>query len=192
MSFLFSSKLVLASSSPRRQQLLQLMNVQFEIVAPNIEEDYPFQLQPAKVPEYLAMAKAQHVLKTTQTTDIVLAADTLVFLDKKIIGKPSHREDAIEILERLSGKVHSVITGVAICKQNFSTHFFCETLVEFYPLLRDEIVYYVDTYKPLDKAGAYSISEWLGLYGIKRIEGDYYNVLGLPISETMRRLVAIG
>lgn len=185
-----SSSIILASSSPRRKKLLTEVGIEFEAMHPDVEENYPHQLQTIKVPEYLAQMKAQYIYDRSQTDKIIVAADTLVFINDTIIGKPSSREEAIEILQRLSGKTHSVSTGVALLHQDRVCHFCETTKVEFYPLTLDEITFYIDTCKPYDKAGAYSINEWIGYYAIKSIQGDYNNVLGLPVSRLVHELRA--
>ncbi len=181
-------KLILASKSPRRKQLLEWAEVPFDVIVHDTDEDFPAALDPAEVPVFIARAKALAVYETLSPPDRarpLLAADTVVVLDDEIIGKPKDREDAIAILSRLSGREHRVITGVYLLKDG-ETHFFSDTTyVSFYPLSNEQIVFYVDKYKPYDKAGAYAIQEWIGVVGIRAIDGDFYNVMGLPVSRVI-------
>ena len=182
------NKIVLASQSPRRKQLLEWAEVPFEIVVQDTDERFPPGLDPAEVAVYIARNKAMAVQAKRPAGDIILAADTIVVLDDHIIGKPVHREDAVSILLALSGEKHRVITGVVIRKDEVETAFADITEVEFHKLSVNEIEYYVDHYKPYDKAGAYAIQEWIGVIGIKSIHGDFYNVMGLPVSRVVRAL----
>lgn len=177
---------ILASQSPRRKQLLEWAEIDFEVIVSNTDETYPSHLSPEEVALHIAAEKAMAVSKDTQKT--VIAADTIVVLGKEIIGKPRDREDAISILERLSGQKHKVITGVVLMNYNGSHSFADTTEVEFHPLTKEQIIFYVDKYKPYDKAGAYAIQEWIGVVGIKSIQGDFYNVMGLPVSRVVQAL----
>ena len=189
---------ILASSSPRRSQLLQWADVPFEIIVKHSAEDFPEDLGPGEVPEYLAREKARLVWESLQKNDEatehskvllpIIAADTIVLIENKIMGKPDTRQDAIDTLKLLSGKTHQVITGVAIYYKGNLESFSETTFVTFHELTDEEIIYYVDKYSPYDKAGSYAIQEWIGVFGIKRVEGDFYNVMGLPISRVVRRL----
>jgi len=180
------AKYVLASQSPRRKQLLEWAEVDFEIIVSNTDESYPEHLSPQEIAVHIAAEKAMAVSKNTNKT--VIAADTIVVLGKEIIGKPRDRGDAISILEKLSGQKHEVITGVVIMNKNGSHSFADTTEVEFHKLTKEQITFYVDKYKPYDKAGAYAIQEWLGVVGIKCIHGDFYNVMGLPVSRVVQAL----
>jgi septum formation protein len=137
---------------------------------------------------HIAFNKALAVKEKTGTTLTILAADTIVVCNQRIIGKPTDRQDAINILQELSGNLHQVITGVAILKEKEEILFADTTTVIFHPLTREEIEFYVDNYKPYDKAGAYAIQEWIGVVGIKRVEGCFYNVMGLPVSRVVQSL----
>lgn len=180
-------KIILASQSPRRKQLLEWAEIPFEIIVKSTDESYPAHLAIEDIPVHIARAKAEAVRELLQShTSTILAADTVVILNNKIIGKPSGRENAIEILQQLSGSVHHVITGVVIKNENNEISFADITEVTFHPLTKGQIEYYVDHYKPYDKAGAYAIQEWIGVVGIKSIKGDFYNVMGLPVSRVVQ------
>ena len=177
-----SFRLILASQSPRRRQLLSDAGIEFEL-APRYEceEFYPDSLPAVEVAEYLSRLKSEAYPEPLGEGDILLTADTIVVACDKVLGKPEDREDAIKTIKMLSGRQHEVITGVtlrsATCKVSFSSH----SKVNFRDLTDEEIAYYVDTYKPMDKAGAYGIQEWIGYVGIEGIEGSFYNVMGLPV-----------
>ena len=182
-------KIILASASPRRQQLLSEIGITYEVVTADIdEENFPAELKPKQVPAFLAEKKAEAVRAKVADDALIIAADTIVVLDKKILGKPTDREDAIRILNALSENMHSVITGVCILDGKEKITFSDRTDVHFRALTAAEIEYYVDHYKPYDKAGAYAIQEWLGMVGILRIEGDYFNVMGLPVNKVYTQL----
>ena len=191
-------KIILASQSPRRKQLLEWAEVPFEVVTKSTDETYPEGLIVEEIPIYIAREKALEVKRTLieagrsgVESNIILAADTVVVLDSKIIGKPADRQDAIEILTALSGKTHQVITGVVIQNGQKEISFSDVTWVDFHPLTSSQIEFYVDKYKPYDKAGAYAIQEWIGVVGIKSVRGDFYNVMGLPVSRVVQELAAI-
>ena len=178
---------ILASKSPRRKHLLELANIQFEIITENTIEDFPNDLETSNVPVFIAKNKAYAVFQNNLDRTII-AADTIVVLENKIIGKPKDRMDAIDILTSLSGKTHEVITGVVVMNRQKTIEFSDKTKVSFHDLTHDQIVYYVDTFKPFDKAGAYAIQEWIGAIGIQSIQGCFYNVMGLPISKLIQAL----
>jgi septum formation protein len=180
--------LVLASQSPRRKQILQWAEIDFEVIVGNAEETFPLELAIVDVPVYIARKKALAVKKLLKKDCTILAADTVVVLDGQIIGKPRDRKEAVDILSGLAGKRHEVITGVVLMKGERETTFNEMTAVWFHPLSIMEIEYYVDKYQPYDKAGAYAIQEWIGIVGIKSIHGDFYNVMGLPISRVINEL----
>jgi septum formation protein len=181
------AKYILASQSPRRKQLLEWAEIDFEVVISNTDEFFPPQLTPEEAAVHIARQKAEAVRTLVNDDRIVIAADTIVVLNNEIIGKPKDRTDALQILSKLSGNIHQVITGVAIT--NGIEHFFADvTEVEFHPLTAQQIEFYVDKYQPYDKAGAYAIQEWIGVVGIKRIDGDFYNVMGLPVSRVVQAL----
>lgn len=179
---LAGKRLLLASGSPRRRQLLADLALDFEI-APTIEieERYPDDLTHHQVAPYLSKVKATAYKTIIGENDIVITADTVVVSDGKILGKPSDSEDAKMTLHHLSGHIHQVITGVTIMSLDKETTFSAETEVEFASLTDEEIDYYVDNFRPLDKAGAYGIQEWIGCIGVKNIKGSFYNVMGLPL-----------
>jgi len=181
-------KIILASQSPRRKQLLEWAEVPFEIAVKDTDERFPPGLSPEEVSIFIARKKALAVQNEKKPDEIILAADTIVVLGDNIIGKPVHREDAVSILLALSGEKHKVITGVVIRKGEQEIAFADTTEVEFHNLSVKEIEFYVDKYKPYDKAGAYAIQEWIGVVGIKSINGDFYNVMGLPVSRVVRAL----
>lgn len=184
---------ILASQSPRRKQLLEWAELSFEIIVKLTDESFPEGLTNEEIPVHIARQKAIAVKEKIQTAfhqeysqKPILAADTVVVLDGKIIGKPTDRNDAIEILSSLSGKTHLVITGVVIMHEKGEITFSDITEVVFHPLSLQQIEYYIDNYEPYDKAGAYAIQEWIGVVGIKSVKGDFYNVMGLPISRVIQ------
>jgi septum formation protein len=183
-----SKKIVLASGSPRRKTLLEWAEVSFEVIVKPTNESYPAGLAIEEVPVHIARQKALGVAADLSNNELVIAADTIVVLGDEIIGKPTSRENAIEILSKLAGQTHRVITGVVILDGNHETAFADSTTVHFHVLTTEQIEFYVDKYKPYDKAGAYAIQEWIGVVGIKRVEGDFYNVMGLPVSRVMQLL----
>ena len=185
--------IILASQSPRRKQLLEWAEITFDIIVKSTDETYPADLAIEEIPIHIARQKAFAVEKQVNASrdharKIILAADTVVVLDSKIIGKPTDRQDAINILAALSGKTHRVTTGVIIMHQKGEIAFSDITSVHFHPLTTEQIEFYVDKYKPYDKAGAYAIQEWIGVVGIKSVEGDFYNVMGLPVSRVVQEL----
>lgn len=182
------TRIVLASQSPRRKQLLEWAEVSFDVIVKETDESFSAAMAILDVPVHIARNKALAVQQELAHDRIILAADTIVVLDGKIIGKPVDRENAIEILTGLSGSRHEVITGVVLRKGDFEIAFADRTEVYFHPLTRQEIEFYIDKYKPYDKAGAYAIQEWIGVVGIKTINGDFYNVMGLPVSRVVREL----
>jgi len=185
---------ILASQSPRRKQLLAWADIEFDIIVSAAEEDFPAEMDVQEVPVYIAQKKALAVQEKIKLEfpihqgKWIIAADTIVVLDNEIIGKPMDRADAIAILQKLSGKTHRVITGVYLINDTESRNFSETTLVHFHPLTLSQIEYYVDQYQPYDKAGAYGIQDWIGVVGIQGIEGDFYNVMGLPVSKLLSYL----
>ena len=179
---------ILASASPRRKQLLEWAEVDFEIIVQATDESFPDGLTPGEAAVHIAEQKAAAVQAFTQTDKTIIAADTIVVLHNQIIGKPQNRDHAVEILTRLSGQTHTVITGVALKREKKHFSFYDETEVAFHPLTPEQIEFYVDKYQPYDKAGAYAIQEWIGVVGIKQIKGDFYNVMGLPVSRVVQAL----
>ena len=193
-------QIILASQSHRRKQLLEWAEQPFISVPAHTAEEIPEGVAVQDVPVHIAREKALTVKKNLATFEArrfvpeegvpILAADTIVLLGTEIINKPANRADAIAILTRLSGQIHQVITGVVILDGEKEISFSDITEVEFHPLTQDQIEFYVDKYEPYDKAGAYAIQEWIGVIGIKSIKGDFYNVMGMPISRVMQALQA--
>jgi septum formation protein len=174
-------QIILASKSPRRKELLAHLIPKFEIKLKEIEEVYPTSLQADEVSEYLAKLKADAFTEDLKNNELLITSDTIVTLNNKIYGKPRNREHAIEILLALSGNAHEVITGVCLMHKDRYLTFKETTKVYFKALSQAEIEFYIDNYQPYDKAGAYAIQEWIGMVGIEKIEGDYFNVVGLPL-----------
>lgn len=184
-------KIILASQSPRRKQLLEWAEIPFDIIVSDTDESFPADLSFVDAAIHIARNKALAVVSNNKEQLPILAADTIVVCNERIIGKPKDREDAIVILQELSGKTHEVITAVVIHVNGSEIAFADTTSVTFHSLTQDQIIFYVDKYKPFDKAGAYAIQEWIGVVGIKSIEGDFYNVMGLPVSRVVRELAKI-
>lgn len=175
-------KIILASNSPRRKELLAGLDVQFEVrIIPGIDESYPDTLPTMEIAEYIAQKKAKAYRETMADDELIITADTIVVLDDKVLGKPKDAEEARCMLHALSGKMHQVVTGVVLTTKELQKHFSVVSNVTFKTLSDNEIDYYVDTYKPMDKAGAYGIQEWIGYVGVTRLEGSYFNVMGLPV-----------
>ena len=172
--------IILASQSPRRKQLLEWAEVPFTVVVSDVEESFPSDLSPVDVPVFIATKKAKAVQQQQNGCPIILAADTIVLLGDHILGKPVHREEAVSMLLALSGSTHRVITGVVILQGEKEFSFHDITEVAFHSLTIDQIEFYVDRYKPFDKAGSYGIQDWIGLCKISKIKGSYYTVMGLP------------
>ncbi|MEN9952750.1 MAG: septum formation protein Maf [Bacteroidota bacterium] len=184
-------KIILASGSPRRKMLLEWAEVPFEVIVSDTDESFSSSLSPSAVAVSIAQKKNQAVVEQLQneiSNTIVIAADTIVVLENEIIGKPVDRDNAIEIIQKLSGKKHEVITAVNIRDDQKNIHFYDVTEVVFHELTLEQISHYVDQYKPYDKAGAYAIQEWIGVVGIQSIHGDFYNVMGLPVSKVLKVL----
>lgn len=185
----FNRPLILASKSPRRQQLLKSLDLTFEIKTKDIDEDFPNNLHPQEVAKYLAEKKA-NAFKNDLTNEVLITADTVVVMGDKILGKPDNRNEAQSMLQSLSDSVHQVITGVCIASKSQQIVFDDVTKVHFKALTQQEIDYYIDHYQPYDKAGAYGIQEWIGMIGIDKIEGSYFNVVGLPLNLVHQHLEA--
>lgn len=182
--------LLLASKSPRRRSLLKMLDIPFEIVEiKNVKEEYPADLPKDEVPAFLSQLKARAYADTLKEDDILVTADTVVVLDDEIIGKPTGLREAREMLGKLSGRTHRVVTGVTLTSKKKTVTFSTVTEVVFAPLSESEIEYYVDRYQPLDKAGAYGIQEWIGAVGVAEIRGSYYNVMGLPVHRLYTELL---
>jgi len=185
-------QLILGSKSPRRQELLKGMGFDFEIRTKETAEEYPSDLSCDKVAGYLASIKADALLQTLTSEELLLTSDTVVITDNHVLGKPSNSEEALHMLTKLSGKTHRVITGVHLATLQLSTTFSVTTEVSFYPIDVKEIQHYISNYQPFDKAGSYGIQEWIGFIGIEKMNGSYYNVMGLPTAELWQKLKASG
>ena len=173
---------VLASNSPRRKELLADLGINFEVrTIKGIDESYPAQLPVLDIAQYISRKKALVYQRDMSPRDIIITADTVVILGDEVLGKPHSCEEACAMLRQLSGKTHKVVTGVTIVMQGHTSSFSAVTDVEFAPLNDQVINYYVDHYRPLDKAGAYGIQEWIGCVGVRHINGSFYNVMGLPL-----------
>ncbi len=181
-------KLILASQSPRRSQLMADCGLEFEVMGYDLDESYPDSLAAAEVPEYLARLKSDGFPHELAENQVVVTADTVVICEGMILGKPKDEEGAKRMLRKISGRKHCVITGVVLRSKSHSLSFSCESEVYFRELSDEEIDYYVAKYQPLDKAGSYGIQEWIGYIGIERIEGSFYNVMGLPIQRLYTEL----
>ena len=175
-------KILLASQSPRRKELLSQLGISFEtIILHGIDESYPKSISVEEVAEFISIKKSEAFASVIKDNELVITADTVVVCDNDVLGKPANYLDAIEMLKKLSGRIHKVITGVTISTKKKTRSFSVSTDVEFASITNEEIEYYVENYKPYDKAGAYGIQEWIGYMGIKGIKGSFYNVMGLPV-----------
>ena len=174
-------KIVLASQSPRRQDLLKDLGLNFTIKTADIDEVFPSHLVKQEIPLFLAEAKANAMMPGLKDSEILITADTIVWINNKAVNKPKDRADAFEMISNLSNNMHTVYTGVQLSTTTQKVSFFAETKVFFSELSPEEINYYIDKYKPFDKAGAYGIQEWIGYIGIEKIEGSYFNVMGFPL-----------
>jgi septum formation protein len=175
-------RLILASQSPRRKELLEGLDLEFEIiVCPDIQEDFPAGMGKLEIPDLLARIKSDAYIDLLDEKTILITADTIVWLKNKVVGKPENTQDAKSIVSQLSGNMHEVITGVCIRSIDKIKVFHSVSKVWFRKLTDEEINYYIELYKPMDKAGAYGIQEWIGYAGIEKIEGSFYNVMGLPV-----------
>jgi septum formation protein len=181
-------KWVLGSQSPRRKELLAGIGVEFEVRVKDTEEIYPSDLPVEEVPEYLAKLKAEALLPDLAQNEAVICSDTVVILNGKILGKPFDYEDARQMLSKLSGQKHTVITGVFIGSKTKNTSFSERTDVEFENLSEEEIKFYIEKYMPFDKAGSYGVQEWIGYVAVKRMEGTYTNVMGLPTNRLYKEI----
>ncbi|WP_396159762.1 Maf-like protein [Flavobacterium sp.] len=182
-------KIILASGSPRRQQFLKELDIDFEIRLKEIEEIYPNHLQAEEITDFLSKLKASAFENDLQDNEVLITSDTIVWLENKALGKPSDASQAVKMLTEMSGKTHKVITSVCIKTRQKELVFHDETLVTFAKLTLKEIEYYLNNYKPFDKAGSYGIQEWIGLVAIEKIEGSYSNVVGLPTHKLYKELM---
>ena len=182
-------RIVLASNSPRRKELLSGLGIQYEVkTLPDIDESYPEGLDGMEIPAFIARSKADAYRSVMQADELIITADTIVWLDGKVMGKPRDAEEAREMLRALSGQTHQVITGVCLTTPVYQKAFATMTDVTFATLSEEEIAYYVDCYSPMDKAGSYGIQEWIGFIGVESISGSYFNVMGLPIQRLYTEL----
>lgn len=181
-------RIILASASPRRQQLLRDMGLDFETLIRPCDESFPDHLHREQIALYLAVKKAMQYEDVLNSKTLLITADTIVVANQSIINKPENRDDAIRMLQLLSGRMHEVFTGVCIAAKERKEVFHSATEVYFRQLMNDEIEYYVDHYRPFDKAGAYGVQDWIGLTAIEKINGSFYNVMGLPVHEVYHHL----
>lgn len=185
-------KIVLASGSPRRKELLSGLGVEYEIrLLPDIDESYDDNLRGEDIPIAISRKKSDAYRSTMASDELVITADTIVYLDGKVLGKPHDEEEARQMLRTLSGRTHEVITGVTLLTTEFQRSFACTTRVTFAQLTEEEIGFYVSHYRPMDKAGSYGVQEWIGYIGVTSIEGSFYNVMGLPIQRLYTELKKI-
>jgi septum formation protein len=181
-------RIILASRSPRRQQLLQELGIVFETILRDYDESYPDGMAGDEIARYIALKKADSFRNELKDNDIVITADTIVWCNNNVLGKPLNENDALRILKEISGNTHEVITGVTILSLNKETTFSVSTKVTFETLTQDEIDFYIEKFKPYDKAGAYGIQEWIGIIACSHIEGSYFNVVGLPVQRLYKEL----
>lgn len=184
-----SKNLILASGSPRRQELLKSLGVPFEIRIKEIDEVYPKHLKKSEISDYLAQLKSNAFVEELNPKDLLITSDTIVWYHNMALGKPKSKDDAFQILQKLSGKTHEVITSVCIKSLQKEDIFNCITKVTFKELSSEEIQFYIDNYNPMDKAGAYGIQDWIGQIGVTKIEGSYFNVMGFPIHKIYSQLL---
>lgn len=181
-------KIILASKSPRRQQLLQGLELDFEIRTKDVDESFPDELKAQEIPLYLSKIKADAFLPELGENEVIITADTVVWINNHVMNKPESREEAIAMISELSGHEHSVYTGVSITSKDKQVSFYDHTLVTFSEMTEQEIAHYIDVYKPYDKAGAYGAQDWIGLTAIRSLKGSYFNVMGLPVDLVYREL----
>lgn len=186
--FLNSYRIILASRSPRRQYLLRELGLKFDVIIKEYAETYPEGLTGAEIARYVSLQKALSFKDELTDYDIVIAADTIVWCNNMVLGKPLNNEDAFRILREISGNTHEVITGVSLLSSHKERTFSVSTKVTFEPFSEDEISYYINEYKPFDKAGAYGIQEWIGIIACSYIEGSFFNVVGLPVQQLYKEL----
>jgi septum formation protein len=181
-------RIILASRSPRRQQILRDLGLRFDVVTRDYPETYPENLTGSEIAMYLAKEKSKCFKDKISDDEIVITADTIVWCNNRVLGKPSDKEDAIGMIRDLAGNTHEVITGVSILSSARERTFYDSTKVTFEALSDEEINYYIEKFRPYDKAGAYGIQEWIGLAACSRIEGSYFNVVGLPVQKLYKEL----
>ncbi len=184
--------IVLASNSPRRRELMSGLGVEYVVkTLPDIDESFPPTLQGGDIPAYIAREKADAYKSLIQPDELIITADTIVWLDGEVLGKPEDKADAAAMLRKLSGKFHQVYTGVCLTTRDWQKCFTAVSDVKFAALTDEEIEFYVEKYAPLDKAGAYGVQEWIGYVGVESISGSYFNVMGLPIQRLYRELTKL-
>jgi septum formation protein len=185
-------KIILASNSPRRKELLAGLGMEYTVkVIPDIDESFPDTLKGEEIPLYIARKKANVYKQNIRPDELVITADTIVWLDGETLGKPENESDAVQMLCKLSGKTHRVITGVCLTTTGWQKCFSSMTEVTFAALTSEEIKAYVTNYRPFDKAGSYGVQEWIGLMGVEKISGCYYNIMGLPVRKLYEELKKI-
>ncbi|MDL2213145.1 Maf-like protein [Bacteroides sp. OttesenSCG-928-D19] len=185
-------KIILASASPRRQELLAGLDIDFTVkTLPDLDESFPDTLTGEEIPLYIARSKAEAYKQLIEPDQLVITADTIVWINDEVLGKPADEKEAVEMLQKLSGNMHEVITGVCLTTQQWQKSFAVTTQVTFDTLSNEEINYYVQKYKPMDKAGAYGVQEWIGYIGVAKLTGSYFNVMGLPVQRLYRELVEL-
>jgi septum formation protein len=182
--------IILGSSSPRRKELLAAMGFEFRTMSPDIDESFSDEMPVENVPAFLAESKANALADSLEKNDLLICSDTVVVLNNKILGKPIDTQNAFEILRQLSGNTHKVITGVALKSIEKTSVFSVHTNVSFSELSDQQIRYYIEKFQPFDKAGSYGIQDWIGLIGVKKIEGSYSNVMGLPTFELNKAILS--
>ena len=182
---------ILASKSPRRQQILKELGIPFEIQLKEVKEVYPKDLKGTEITDYLAVLKAKPFKENLQNNELIITSDTIVWLENRALGKPHSEKDAINMLQHISGKKHQVISSICLTTKNFQRTFSDTTEVYFKQLSLEEIEYYIRKYQPFDKAGSYGIQEWIGYIGIEKIVGSYFNVMGLPVHKLYEELMQL-
>ena len=185
-------KIILASASPRRRELMSGLEIDYQVkTLPDIDESYPESLTGEEIPLYISREKAEAYRSFMGDDELIITADTIVYIDGKVLGKPHDEADACEMLRKLSGRTHMVITGVCLTTTQWQRSFSAVTEVTFDTLSDEEISHYVRKYKPLDKAGSYGVQEFIGFIGVKSLNGSYYNVMGLPVQRLYRELLKV-
>ncbi len=190
LDFLEKYNIILGSQSPRRNELLRGLDINFTVsTMPDIDESYPESLQGGDIPLFISFQKAEAFRSVLKENTLLITADTIVWLNNKVYGKPTDETDAISMLQDLSGHTHEVFTGVTLTTLNKQKSFFVRTEVTFSSLSDKEILSYVKNYQPFDKAGSYGVQEWIGYIGVESISGSYFNVMGLPVQRLYRELL---
>lgn len=185
-------RVILASNSPRRKELLSGLGIDYEVrTLPDVDESYPDTLTGGDIPLYIAREKAAAYRDLLQPEELMITADTIVWLEGRVLGKPHDREEALQMLRDLSGRTHEVFTGVCLTTTQWQRSFTAQTEVRFAPLTEEEIAWYVDRYRPMDKAGAYGVQEWIGYVGVEYMAGSYFNIMGLPVQRLYRELKTV-